>query len=216
MFFRQERIGKDGRPFRIFKFRTMVDNAYTLGPRLTQKRDPRVTRVGLILRWLKLDELPQLLNVLAGDMSFVGPRPEDPHFVRLYTARAAPGPPRPARRRGPEPDPGPRRARAVPGGRRHRAVLRRAHPAPEARRRTSSTCGGPGSGTTSGCSGTAWPSRFSAPSSPSTSASTGEKIAFLALDTGAEPADLLDAPSGSSSTGPSGGARSRTSWWPRS
>ena len=85
VFFRQERIGKDGRPFRIFKFRTMVDNAYNLGPRLTQKRDPRVTRVGLILRWTKLDELPQLLNVVAGDMSFVGPRPEDPHFVRLYT-----------------------------------------------------------------------------------------------------------------------------------
>ena len=86
VFFRQERIGKDGRPFRIFKFRTMVDNAYALGPRLTQKRDPRVTPVGLILRWTKLDELPQLLNVLAGDMSFVGPRPEDPYFVRLYTA----------------------------------------------------------------------------------------------------------------------------------
>jgi lipopolysaccharide/colanic/teichoic acid biosynthesis glycosyltransferase/nucleoside-diphosphate-sugar epimerase len=85
VFFRQERIGKDERPFRIFKFRTMVDNAYNLGPRLTQKRDPRVTRVGLLLRWTKLDELPQLLNVLAGDMSFVGPRPEDPHFVRLYT-----------------------------------------------------------------------------------------------------------------------------------
>jgi len=85
VFFRQERIGLDGRSFRIFKFRTMVDNAYRLGPRLTQKRDPRVTRVGLILRWLKLDELPQLLNVLAGEMSFVGPRPEDPHFVRLYT-----------------------------------------------------------------------------------------------------------------------------------
>ncbi len=85
VFFRQERVGKDGAPFRIFKFRTMVDKAYNLGPRLTQKRDPRVTRVGLILRWTKLDELPQLLNVLVGDMSFVGPRPEDPYFVRLYT-----------------------------------------------------------------------------------------------------------------------------------
>lgn len=85
VFFRQERVGKGGRPFRIFKFRTMVDNAYNLGPRLTQKRDPRVTRVGLLLRWTKLDELPQLLNVLAGHMSFVGPRPEDPYFVRLYT-----------------------------------------------------------------------------------------------------------------------------------
>lgn len=86
VFFRQERVGRNGRPFRIFKFRTMVDNAYNLGPRLTQKRDPRVTRVGLILRWTKLDELPQLLNVVAGDMSFVGPRPEDPYFVRLYTS----------------------------------------------------------------------------------------------------------------------------------
>jgi lipopolysaccharide/colanic/teichoic acid biosynthesis glycosyltransferase/nucleoside-diphosphate-sugar epimerase len=85
VFFRQERVGKDGRRFRIFKFRTMVDNAYRLGPRLTQKRDPRVTRVGLVLRWLKLDELPQLINVVSGAMSLVGPRPEDPHFVSLYT-----------------------------------------------------------------------------------------------------------------------------------
>jgi lipopolysaccharide/colanic/teichoic acid biosynthesis glycosyltransferase/nucleoside-diphosphate-sugar epimerase len=84
VFFRQERIGRGGRPFRIFKFRTMVNHAYSLGPRLTQKRDPRITRVGLILRWLKLDELPQLLNVVVGDMSLVGPRPEDPHFVGLY------------------------------------------------------------------------------------------------------------------------------------
>jgi nucleoside-diphosphate-sugar epimerase/lipopolysaccharide/colanic/teichoic acid biosynthesis glycosyltransferase len=86
VFFRQERIGRDGRTFRIFKFRTMVNRAYTLGPRLTQKRDPRITRVGVILRWLKLDELPQLINVLVGDMSLVGPRPEDPHFVAMYTA----------------------------------------------------------------------------------------------------------------------------------
>jgi lipopolysaccharide/colanic/teichoic acid biosynthesis glycosyltransferase/nucleoside-diphosphate-sugar epimerase len=85
VFFRQQRIGKGGVPFRIFKFRTMVDNAYALGPKLTQKRDPRITRVGLLLRWLKLDELPQLLNVLVGEMSLVGPRPEDPHFVALYT-----------------------------------------------------------------------------------------------------------------------------------
>jgi lipopolysaccharide/colanic/teichoic acid biosynthesis glycosyltransferase/nucleoside-diphosphate-sugar epimerase len=85
VFFRQERVGRHGRPFRIFKFRTMVDRAYALGPRLTQKRDPRITRVGVILRWLKLDELPQLFNVLAGHMSLVGPRPEDPHFVALYT-----------------------------------------------------------------------------------------------------------------------------------
>jgi lipopolysaccharide/colanic/teichoic acid biosynthesis glycosyltransferase/nucleoside-diphosphate-sugar epimerase len=80
-----ERVGKNGEPFRILKFRTMVHNASFLGPRLTQKRDPRVTRIGLLLRWLKLDELPQLLNVLKGEMSFVGPRPEDAHFVQLYT-----------------------------------------------------------------------------------------------------------------------------------
>jgi lipopolysaccharide/colanic/teichoic acid biosynthesis glycosyltransferase/nucleoside-diphosphate-sugar epimerase len=86
VFFRQVRIGRDGKPFQIFKFRTMVDNAYSLGPRLTQKRDPRITRVGLLLRWLKLDEIPQLLNVFIGDMTLVGPRPEDPHFVSLYTA----------------------------------------------------------------------------------------------------------------------------------
>jgi lipopolysaccharide/colanic/teichoic acid biosynthesis glycosyltransferase/nucleoside-diphosphate-sugar epimerase len=85
VFYRQVRIGRDGKPFRIFKFRTMVDNAYSLGPKLTQKRDPRITRVGLLLRWLKLDEIPQVLNVLIGDMTLVGPRPEDPHFVSLYT-----------------------------------------------------------------------------------------------------------------------------------
>ena len=58
VFFRQERAGKNGRSFRIFKFRTMVDGADRLGPRLTQKHDPRVTRIGQILRWLKLDEMP--------------------------------------------------------------------------------------------------------------------------------------------------------------
>jgi len=85
VFFRQVRIGRHGRPFAILKFRTMVENASAIGPRLTQKRDPRITRIGQVLRWLKLDELPQLINVLRGDMSLVGPRPEDPHFVALYT-----------------------------------------------------------------------------------------------------------------------------------
>src|SRR5574337_936679 len=85
VFFHQERIGKDGQPFQILKFRTMLDGADRLGPRITQKRDPRITRIGQVLRWFKLDELPQLLNVLKGDMSFIGPRPEDPYFVSLYT-----------------------------------------------------------------------------------------------------------------------------------
>src|SRR5690606_39194360 len=86
-FFRQARVGMAGRPFHIFKFRTMVDGAYKMGSRLTTKRDPRVTRVGMVLRWFKLDELPQLINVLLGEMSLIGPRPEDPHFVAFYNER---------------------------------------------------------------------------------------------------------------------------------
>ena len=85
VFFRQERVGKDQVLFRIFKFRTMHVGAYREGARLTLKRDPRITRIGAFLRWTKLDELPQLLNVLVGHMSFVGPRPEDPYFVENYT-----------------------------------------------------------------------------------------------------------------------------------
>ncbi len=85
VFFRQPRVGMRGRVFRIFKFRTMVPGADKMGSRLTVKRDPRVTRVGQILRWFKIDELPQLINVLVGEMSLIGPRPEDPHFVAFYT-----------------------------------------------------------------------------------------------------------------------------------
>src|SRR5262249_54954303 len=85
IFFRQERVGLHGKRFRIVKFRTMVRDAYKVGSRLTTKRDPRVTRVGQILRWFKIDELPQLFNVFVGDMSLIGPRPEDPHFVEYYT-----------------------------------------------------------------------------------------------------------------------------------
>lgn len=84
VFFRQRRIGQGGKPFHIFKFRTMVDGAYLMGSRLTTKRDPRITRLGAILRWSKVDELPQLFNVLRGEMSFIGPRPEDPYFVDFY------------------------------------------------------------------------------------------------------------------------------------
>jgi lipopolysaccharide/colanic/teichoic acid biosynthesis glycosyltransferase len=82
--FKQERVGYRGRLFRIWKFRTMVPDAETRGPPLTVGRDPRVTRIGAWMRRLKLDELPQLFNVLKGDMNIVGPRPEQPTiFVYL-------------------------------------------------------------------------------------------------------------------------------------
>lgn len=85
IFYRAKRTGKNGRPFRVFKFRTMIVNADKVGPGITGAVDPRITRMGWFLRRYKLDELPQLLNVLIGDMSFVGPRPEDPRYVALYT-----------------------------------------------------------------------------------------------------------------------------------
>jgi len=82
----QERVGKDGRIFRIFKFRTMVQDAEKLsGPQLATKRDPRITRSGRFMRKTRLDEIPQLINILVGDMSFIGPRPERPFFVDKYT-----------------------------------------------------------------------------------------------------------------------------------
>jgi lipopolysaccharide/colanic/teichoic acid biosynthesis glycosyltransferase len=84
VFFRQERVGYRGRAFRIRKFRTMVVGAEARGPPLTVGRDARVTRVGAWLRRLRLDELPQLFNVLAGDMTLVGPRPEVPRYVTSY------------------------------------------------------------------------------------------------------------------------------------
>jgi lipopolysaccharide/colanic/teichoic acid biosynthesis glycosyltransferase len=82
VFFRQERIGRHGRPFRIHKFRTM--RAGAAGAAITVGADPRITRVGAWLRRTKLDELPQLIDVLAGSMSLVGPRPEVPRYVALY------------------------------------------------------------------------------------------------------------------------------------
>jgi lipopolysaccharide/colanic/teichoic acid biosynthesis glycosyltransferase len=77
-FFRQARIGKECKPFSILKFRTMVANAPALGPHWTSDNDPRITRLGLLLRRASLDELPQLWNVLKGDMSLIGPRPDTP------------------------------------------------------------------------------------------------------------------------------------------
>lgn len=85
-FYRQLRVGRDGRPFRIWKLRTMVPGADRIGPELTQERDPRVTPVGRFLRRWSLDELPQVFNVLAGQMSLVGPRPELPAIVAGYTS----------------------------------------------------------------------------------------------------------------------------------
>jgi lipopolysaccharide/colanic/teichoic acid biosynthesis glycosyltransferase len=85
VFFRQERIGLNGKPFGMWKFRTMVTDAEKLGKQLTIGRDPRITRIGHLLRKSKLDELPQLVNVLVGEMSLVGPRPEVGHYVGLYT-----------------------------------------------------------------------------------------------------------------------------------
>lgn len=84
-FFSQKRIGFKGKPFHIYKFRTMVVDAEKKGNLITVENDPRITRIGYWLRKLKLDELPQLFNVIKGDMSLVGPRPEVPKYVKLYT-----------------------------------------------------------------------------------------------------------------------------------
>ena len=79
--YRQERVGQNGRVFTLFKFRSMRTDAESRGPAWASKRDPRITRVGNFIRRTRIDELPQLINVLSGEMSFVGPRPERPHFV---------------------------------------------------------------------------------------------------------------------------------------
>ncbi len=85
VFFSGLRIGKNGRPFRMLKFRTMIADADKIGGSSTPGDDPRLTRVGKFLRRYKLDELPQFLNVLRGEMSFVGPRPQVEWAVKLYT-----------------------------------------------------------------------------------------------------------------------------------
>ena len=86
VFFRQVRVGKGGKEFRIFKFRTMVADAEKRGLQITVGQDARITGIGKFLRKTKLDELPQLINVFFGQMSFVGPRPEVPKYVNLYDA----------------------------------------------------------------------------------------------------------------------------------
>ena len=83
IFYRQQRITTYGRVFRIFKFRTMVMNADKMGPLVTQDNDSRITKIGKKIRSFRLDEVPQLINVLIGDMSFVGPRPEVPGYADL-------------------------------------------------------------------------------------------------------------------------------------
>ena len=85
IFFRQERITQYGRTFRIFKFRTMVNNAEKLGTQVTVGNDSRITRVGSFIRECRLDEISQLLNILTGDMTFVGTRPEVKKYVDHYT-----------------------------------------------------------------------------------------------------------------------------------
>lgn len=84
VFFRQVRVGRDGRPFRIYKFRSMRVGAQGRGPQLTVGDDARITHVGTVIRRYKIDEFPQFINVLLGDMSLVGPRPEVPRYVGLY------------------------------------------------------------------------------------------------------------------------------------
>jgi lipopolysaccharide/colanic/teichoic acid biosynthesis glycosyltransferase len=85
IFYRAARIGRDGKTFRMLKLRTMVPNAEQLGPPVSASDDPRITAVGKFLRRTKLDELPQFLHVLSGQMSIGGPRPEAPDYLRYYT-----------------------------------------------------------------------------------------------------------------------------------
>ena len=85
VFYRQKRVTQYGRVFKIFKFRTMVANADKIGTQVTVQNDSRVTKIGAVLRKYRLDEIPQLINILLGDMSFVGTRPESVYYVRHYT-----------------------------------------------------------------------------------------------------------------------------------
>jgi lipopolysaccharide/colanic/teichoic acid biosynthesis glycosyltransferase len=84
-FYKATRVGRGGIFFEMYKFRTMVVNADSIGGSLTTYKDTRVTRIGRFLRWTKLDELPNLINVIKGEMSLIGPRPEAPVYVKYYT-----------------------------------------------------------------------------------------------------------------------------------
>jgi lipopolysaccharide/colanic/teichoic acid biosynthesis glycosyltransferase len=85
VFYRANRVGQHGQLFKLYKFRSMVANADRTGAKITRAGDPRITTLGRVLRRTKLDELPQLINVLRGEMSLVGPRPEDPKYITYYT-----------------------------------------------------------------------------------------------------------------------------------
>jgi exopolysaccharide biosynthesis polyprenyl glycosylphosphotransferase len=87
VFHSQRRMGKNGEQFDVIKLRTMTHDAESSGPRLTEQADPRITRVGRLLRVTRLDEFPQLLNIIRGDMSFIGPRPERPEFAAVFEAK---------------------------------------------------------------------------------------------------------------------------------
>lgn len=85
VFFKHQRIGKNFKAFHVYKFRTMVNDATQKGPSITAENDPRITAAGKFLRKTKIDELPQLWNILKGDMSFVGPRPEVSKYVKMFS-----------------------------------------------------------------------------------------------------------------------------------
>ena len=85
IFYKAKRVGRGEVIFEMYKFRTMIVNADTLGGSLTTYRDDRITSIGRFLRWTKLDELPNLINVIKGEMSLIGPRPEAPDYVKYYT-----------------------------------------------------------------------------------------------------------------------------------
>lgn len=87
IFYKQERIGRNGSPFYIYKFRSMIVDSEVNGPQLTSDNDPRVTKWGNFMRKTHLDEIPQFFNVLVGDMSVVGPRPERAHFIQQIVAK---------------------------------------------------------------------------------------------------------------------------------